>query len=684
MKKSILLLSMLMLSTMPLFAQIPAYVPTNGLVGWWPFNGNANDESGNGNNGIANGGVAITTDRFGISNSAYTFPGNNSSFININQNSSFSNFTSGITLSFWYLSYANQSSPGYHPRVLELGYTGTTGFGARGFPETGISVHQNSFSAGYWWTGGTGTQSLNTWYHLVISVNFISNSWIAYHNGNQILSGVNGGSTTSINYSGYTFNIGRKPITQDGAWNGKVDDIAIYNRALTPQEITALYTGVAPCQSTSSSTDLTIPSTSLPYIWNGLTFNTSGTQTATLTNAAGCDSSATLNLTVTNTLPDYLPSNGLVGWWPFNGNSNDESGNGNNGTVNGATLASDRFGNSGKAYGFDGINDWININNSNSLNPPSQITISAWVKTMEYNSSNASMILNKGWDQGPGHYDLLLFSSNKKSRFVIGSNLFVESNTNINLNQWVFITATIDDFTMKIYVNGLLENTILQTNNNSFGTNSDPLYIGKHDYNNAPYFFNGSIDDIAIYNRALTPQEIAAMYSGCTSTDSTSFSTSACNQYTLPWGETATQSGTYVHTYTNNGGCDSIVTAQIIINTASDSTQGTPVTATGAYTLPSGAVATESGYYTHTYTNQFGCDSVVTFYVVINQSSDSSQSNHVGINVPQPQRSLHVRDVIRLEPRNTPPANATKGDLYFDGNRDVLRYYNGRRWVDIE
>ncbi len=57
-------------------AQIPSYVPTNGLVGWWPFNGNANDESGNGNNGNVNG-ATLTTDRFGVANKAYSFDGMN-------------------------------------------------------------------------------------------------------------------------------------------------------------------------------------------------------------------------------------------------------------------------------------------------------------------------------------------------------------------------------------------------------------------------------------------------------------------------------------------------------------------------------------------------------------------------------------------------------------------------------
>jgi hypothetical protein len=60
----------------------------------------------------------------------------------------------------------------------------------------------------------------------------------------------------------------------------------------------------------------------------------------------------TLSVTTFAQIPSYVPSNGLVGWWPFNGNANDESGNGNNGTVNGATLTADRFGNSNASYYF--------------------------------------------------------------------------------------------------------------------------------------------------------------------------------------------------------------------------------------------------------------------------------------------------------------------------------------------
>ena len=60
-------------------------------------------------------------------------------------------------------------------------------------------------------------------------------------------------------------------------------------------------------------------------------------------------------------VPSYVPTNGLVGWWPFTGNAIDSSGNGNNGTVNGATLTSDRFGNTAKAYEFNGLNQFISV-----------------------------------------------------------------------------------------------------------------------------------------------------------------------------------------------------------------------------------------------------------------------------------------------------------------------------------
>jgi hypothetical protein len=86
-------------------------------------------------------------------------------------------------------------------------------------------------------------------------------------------------------------------------------------------------------------------------------------------------------------VPNYIPTNGLVGWWPFNGNANDESGNGNDGTVNGATLTTDRFGIVSKAYNFDGVDDFIEVATSNGQFDSQNFSLSFWFKMTDVGSS---------------------------------------------------------------------------------------------------------------------------------------------------------------------------------------------------------------------------------------------------------------------------------------------------------
>jgi len=95
-------------------------------------------------------------------------------------------------------------------------------------------------------------------------------------------------------------------------------------------------------------------------------------------------------------VPSYVPTNGLVGWWGFNGNANDESGNGNHGTVNGATLTTDRFGNQNRAYSFDGISNFIESVTSGPGG--TGITLSLWYKTNRYitNGNYVSDIFSYG------------------------------------------------------------------------------------------------------------------------------------------------------------------------------------------------------------------------------------------------------------------------------------------------
>jgi len=257
----------------------------------------------------------------------------------------------------------------------------------------------------------------------------------------------------------------------------------------------------------------------------------------------------TLTLCTTLTLhaqpPSYVPTNGLVGWWPFNGNANDESGNGNNGTVNAATLTDDRFGNSGSAYLFNGIDNYISIDDSPSLDVQN-VTISAWYNCFDYGLSsqlNQGHIVSKretsGWGQS---FQLALESTTPVNgiwaTYTIGSNGSVSYNSNSDLvtNAWVHAVYTHDNNSAKLYINGVAVSASSVIG--GLSSNNLPMWIGARPFagsNSA--FYHGTLDDIGIWNRALTPAEVQALYSAqpqtpCISPDPVSF-TGLGSSYTL-------------------------------------------------------------------------------------------------------------------------------------------------------
>jgi hypothetical protein len=210
-------------------------------------------------------------------------------------------------------------------------------------------------------------------------------------------------------------------------------------------------------------------------------------------------------------VPNYVPTNGLVGWWPFNGNANDESGNGNNGTIYGATLISDRNGVANSAFSFDGLNDYIQIpSNTNFIN--SEISISFNFKSAFTQEIQFLVLGNNNhtnWSISTTNSNLISFSKNQFCNNYV-QNLF---NTIINVNNWNNITITTNNSISKLFVNGINVDTLVSSNFNSNCSLSD-LYLGFDILVN-PEFFNGALDDIGIWNRALTDLEIATLFEGC-------------------------------------------------------------------------------------------------------------------------------------------------------------------------
>ena len=212
--------------------------------------------------------------------------------------------------------------------------------------------------------------------------------------------------------------------------------------------------------------------------------------------------------------PSYVPTNGIVGWWPFNGNANDESGNGNNGTVNGATLTQDRFGNPNAAYSFDGINDYLQISDNQSLDSVGDISISFWIVP---SSLGPYRIVSKTTNNSSDSYMVDL--SAQSTNMPIDRIRFIVANTNIpqpqsgpfglSVFQTFHVIVTYNQSIVAFYVNGDLVNLFPKTGNTL--ANNNPLRIAANSQLNGNWF-HGVIDDIGIWNRALDPCEIQSLY----------------------------------------------------------------------------------------------------------------------------------------------------------------------------
>ncbi|MFN4952067.1 MAG: LamG-like jellyroll fold domain-containing protein, partial [Flavobacteriales bacterium] len=230
-------------------------------------------------------------------------------------------------------------------------------------------------------------------------------------------------------------------------------------------------------------------------------------------------------------IPNYVPTNGLVGWWPFTGNANDLSVNGNNGTVNGATLTTDRFGSPNCAYIFNG--------NSNIVVPYNQNqtiigagTWSLWVNASLFpNNGNQSHLISKyNSITNLREFVMEFDASTIKHNINDGTNWHTVSNgTSTQINQWVNVIAVYDKLitpSLKLYVNGALINTSNTFNGNLINNNLPIVFSNLTGVGVVP--FQGKLDDIGIWNRALSQQEITALY---TSTAGTVASLN-CNSFT--------------------------------------------------------------------------------------------------------------------------------------------------------
>jgi hypothetical protein len=223
-------------------------------------------------------------------------------------------------------------------------------------------------------------------------------------------------------------------------------------------------------------------------------------------------------LTLEEIQTDMMGGSGPLAYWKFDEGTGtiayDSSINSYDGTINGASWIEGQIG--PYALDFDGVNDRVDIPSSENVNIIDAVTIEAWVKFDELSTSRGQIIVDK-WQVGSRSFNLFkdIDSHQNKIAFCLwadGDVYIVNhllSNTSVQVGEWTHVAVTYDGSMAKIYINGTLENSVTASGQIHQGGSNIEIG-GDIDETGLNLYFDGIIDDVHIYNRALTQEEILA------------------------------------------------------------------------------------------------------------------------------------------------------------------------------
>ncbi|MFC1966998.1 LamG-like jellyroll fold domain-containing protein, partial [Chloroflexota bacterium] len=451
MKQMIIVLTLILALIIGISTGIASADSDDGLVAYYPFNGNANDESGNGNDGLVIG-AELTEDRFGNVGSAYSFDGVND-YVEVVDSTSL-DITEQISLEAWIMPSGQSRTENIVGKWGNTSWqTGTYTLNLRdGKPELELSKYGND------WVSiiSPNALDLDQWYHLV-----------GTSDGNWARLYVNGTLVDEIelpNYP-YTINTNDRPVAIGAIaeadayirwfFYGIIDEVAIWSKALTADEVYQRYNDTS-----------------------------------------------------------------LVAYYPFNGNANDESENGNDGSVSGATLTEDILGNANSAYYFDGVNDKITTNPNVANFGANDFTVSVWFKREGNPGSGGQDLLStrtsgsaQGWILYAGRSCIsdrivttYISSSGTSWDIAAGSPFGVD---NFPCGEWHHIALTRSENTFSQYADGSYAGGF--TSSEAIYDSGLPFTIGDSAVHWAEAF-KGSVDEVRIYRRALSEIEIQQLH----------------------------------------------------------------------------------------------------------------------------------------------------------------------------
>jgi hypothetical protein len=216
-------------------------------------------------------------------------------------------------------------------------------------------------------------------------------------------------------------------------------------------------------------------------------------------------------------------SESLVAYYPFEDGAKDASGNNNNGVITG-TLNCNVEGKIGKACLFNGISDYIAIDDSNSLDMSQEITISVWFKLSKSLVNRQALVGKHFIEYELGVYPsgcIHTYTSNTIiNGYTEGINLCVDgkptfTETDWITNKWYHVAWTLNKNEEKLWINGVYLGSYNKINSgNGLGTlpGTHKLEIGRRASPNPEMYFSGTIDEVRVYNRSLSEEEIKAIY----------------------------------------------------------------------------------------------------------------------------------------------------------------------------
>jgi len=449
----------------------------NGLVGHWTFDGpdmidNVTDRSGQGNDGYLTN-FNSTTTVSGKLGQALDFDGVND-YVDVGDGSVLDAFTE-FTISAWINidDYGSDDAHGKSGIIADKYWDGSTRTWFFAYDSSGLlatRIATDDLEAPSSTVKSNNSVSLNTWTQVVLRYNGINIDFYIDGQG----AGGGGALTGTVLTNSEVLKIGAYDIEGTPVYSdGSIDDVRIYNRVLSADEITRLY-------------------------------------------HLGATTHINKTLTTSETL-----QNGLVGHWTFDGkdmidNATDRSGQGNHGDLTNFNSTTTVSGKLGQALEFDGVNDYVDVGDdlyeSNNTG-----TISMWLnidtvggETYAFSSSVESSSSNHIAVRLQGSTPVLQFYSDGRNDFVYGQGL--------GYNKWAHLTITSNGSLYTFYKNGAKVSPTVSAGSN-LGTWFDDLasaahntVIGRRKRNPDTLYFNGAIDDVRIYNRALSADEISRLY----------------------------------------------------------------------------------------------------------------------------------------------------------------------------